>query len=447
MNSMTLTRRSPPSHPAGRLGQEGVWQPLLDGVWKERALEAVGAIADRLCALPALDSGPAGRASLAEGYPGLAVLFGYLAQARPGQGHEATAGRFLGEAITAASQAPLQASLYTGLASVGWAAEHLRQQFPHLVAEAITEEVDEALREQLDSPRWSGDYDLILGLVGLGVYALERLPARAGAGVLERVIEHLAETAECRPEGATWWTNPAWLPPETRERLPRGYYNLGLAHGVPGVIALLGAACAAGVGVATARPLLEEAVRWLLAQQGPDGAGFGGWLEPEGPRPGPTRLAWCYGDPGVAAALLLAARCVGEPAWEREALAVALRSMARPPDQTGVRDAGLCHGAAGLGHLFNRLYQATGEPRLAEAARFWFRQTLELRHPDRGIAGFAALTKEREGEERWVDEPGLLTGVAGIALALLAACTPVEPAWDRVLLVSIPPKQSALGPR
>jgi hypothetical protein len=205
---------------------------------------------------------------------------------------------------------------------------------------------------------------------------------------------------------------------------------------VPGVVALLGNACAAGVGVATARPLLDEVVRWLLAQQAPDGAGFGHWIEPEGPRPAPCRLAWCYGDPGVAASLLLAARCVREPAWEREALAMALRAAARPADQAGVQDAGLCHGAAGLGHLFNRLYQATGEPRLAEAARFWFRRTFELRHPDRGIAGFAAFSPERE--EPWLDEPGLLTGAAGIALALLAAATPIEPAWDRMLLVSIP---------
>jgi hypothetical protein len=33
----------------------------------------------------------------------------------------------------------------------------------------------------------------------------------------------------------------------------------------------------------------------------------------------------------------------------------------------------------------------------------------------------------------------LLTGATGIALALLAAVTAVEPAWDRMLLVDIPP--------
>jgi hypothetical protein len=34
------------------------------------------------------------------------------------------------------------------------------------------------------------------------------------------------------------------------------------------------------------------------------------------------------------------------------------------------------------------------------------------------------------------DDPGLLTGAAGVALVLLAAATPVEPAWDRALLLA-----------
>jgi hypothetical protein len=38
----------------------------------------------------------------------------------------------------------------------------------------------------------------------------------------------------------------------------------------------------------------------------------------------------------------------------------------------------------------------------------------------------------------WKVKPGFLEGAGGIALALLAATTSVEPAWDRSLLISIP---------
>jgi hypothetical protein len=131
---------------------------------------------------------------------------------------------------------------------------------------------------------------------------------------------------------------------------------------------------------------------------------------------------------------------VNEPAWEREALAVARRAARRPVEQSGVADAGLCHGAAGLGHLFNRLYQATGEPRFAEAARSWFERALQMRRPGQGIAGYAAWMPSMAGNKGgWIDEPGLLMGAGGVALALLAATTPQEPAWYRLLLVSVPP--------
>src|SRR5262249_22105304 len=195
----------------------------------------------------------------------------------------------------------------------------------------------------------------------------------------------LAETAEHDEDRVTWWTDPAWLPSETRAEFSRGYYNLGLAHGVPGVIGLLGQVCAAGVAHDKARPLLDGAVRWLLGEDGPDG--FSNCVV-RGTPGNKARLAWCYGDPGIAAALLGAARCVAEPAWEAAALAIARRAAQRPSDQSGVRDAGLCHGSAGLGHLFNRLFQATGEPALGAAARFWLARTLEMWWPGRGIGGF-----------------------------------------------------------
>jgi len=150
------------------------------------------------------------------------------------------------------------------------------------------------------------------------------------------------------------------------------------------------------------------------------------------------RLAWCWGDLSVAAALLVAGRCADLPAWEHEALTIARRAAQRPPEQSGVCDAGLCHGAAGIGHLFNRMYQATGDPALGEAARFWFRRTLDMRQPGRGVGGYQAFHPDRPGDEIWVDDRGFLTGGAGIALALLAAVTPDEPAWDRILLVSAP---------
>jgi hypothetical protein len=109
--------------------------------------------------------------------------------------------------------------------------------------------------------------------------------------------------------------------------------------------------------------------------------------------------------------------------------------------ETGkVVDACLCHGTTGLGHLFNRLYQATGNLEMKEAALAWYRCALERRLPEEGIAGFPAYAPGEPGASPWRSDPGFLTGAAGVGLALLAAVTDVEPVWDRLLAVSIPPR-------
>jgi lantibiotic modifying enzyme len=407
------------------------WKPLLAGELKDQAWDRVRAIVDDLPT-------PAHDPFLASGAAGLALLHGYLAMVESSGDRVSCVVNCLQSATKALADRPVEASLYSGLTGVGWAMQHLQRNLTGLDGEDELSEIDEVLLHHLRQSPWRENFDLVGGVVGLGIYALERLPAAASC--LERVIDHLCETAEHQATGITWWTNPAWLPQDTRTKYPLGYYNLGLAHGVPGVIAFLGRVCAAGVAVAKARPLLEGAVRWQLAQQQP--GGFAAFVGPAAD-PQPARLAWCYGDPGVAVALLGAARCVGEPAGECAARAIIRRAATRPAEQAGVVDAGLCHGAAGLGHLFNRLYQATGEPLLGESARFWFERALAMHRPGHGIGGYEAWRAGDDGELTWVADTGLLTGAVGIALALLAAITPIEPAWDQMLLAAIPPTAAA----
>jgi hypothetical protein len=88
------------------------------------------------------------------------------------------------------------------------------------------------------------------------------------------------------------------------------------------------------------------------------------------------------------------------------------------------------------------MFQATGELRLGQAAWIWFERTLAMQRPGKGIGGFETRGSDGAGSPAWSDDPGLLTGATGIALALLAATSPIEPAWDRMLLVSIPPQAS-----
>jgi hypothetical protein len=250
------------------------------------------------------------------------------------------------------------------------------------------------------------------------------------------------ECARHDEHGLYWWTPPAEiLDQESRRQYPSGRADLGVAHGVAGPVALLGGICGAGVEQATARPLLEGAVSWLLAHSVPTEAGptFPVWVAP-GFQPSPARCAWCYGDPGIAAALLLAARGVGDAGWEQTAVALACRAAERPAAETGVVNANFCHGAAGLAHLYNRMYQATGEPELGRAALYWLKRTLGFYRRARDAGGTWVQGNWDPGQrERWTwTGIELVEGAAGVALVLLAAATSVEPTWDRMFLVSAP---------
>jgi lantibiotic modifying enzyme len=216
-------------------------------------------------------------------------------------------------------------------------------------------------------------------------------------------------------------------------------YNLGVAHGCPGIISFLGQVCAAGISEHESRELLEGSVRWLLARRvSEDSDEFPASIVIRQDDLPSKPVSWCYGNPGIAAALLVAARAVGEESWEHEARDMALKCAGKRDPESRVLEACLCHGSAGNGHLFNRLYQATGEPRLRDAAVFWFAHALELRRPGTGLAGF--VSKEYlEGKLFWQGQPGFLNGISGIGLALLAATTDVTPSWDRLLLADLPP--------
>jgi lantibiotic modifying enzyme len=416
------------------------WRPILSGTTAEQALQAVDAIAESITSITA---SPAERdPSLGRGQAGLALLYTWLARTGRMPQADLLARQCLDQAIEALSTQAMNASFYGGFTGVAWAAD-LVDRLLDPDAEDRGEAVDDALLRLLSrDERWSASYDLIVGLTGLGVYALQRYPRPVATECLRQVVERLQECARRDEHGLYWWTPPAEiLDEESRKQYSSGRVDLGVAHGVAGAVALLGGICGAGVEQATVRPLLEGAVSWLLAHSVPTAAGptFPVWVAPAF-QPSPARCAWCYGDPGIAAALMLAARGAGDAGWEQTAVALACRAAERPASETGVVNANFCHGAAGLAHVYNRMYQATGEPTLGRAALYWLERTL----------GFYRLARDAGGS--WVQgnwDPGrrerwtwtgieLVEGAAGVALVLLAAATSVEPTWDRMFLVSAP---------
>ena len=386
---------------------------IEDPEQRARARAAVIEIAQALAAAP---PGDADVDTLLDA----ALLRTYLAADDTLADDDDVAGRAIHAAIAKIPELR-RASLYGGVARIGWTIAHIVDASE---ADAACVPLDQALRAVITGGGVP-DYDLIGGIVGIGVYALER--GIAGRPLAEVVLDELERRVGPYGDGHGWHTAPELLPPHQRETAPEGYWNLGVAHGIPGAIALLARFVAADIAPERSRRLLDGAVALLLGAGPSERAPrFPAWLPDDAPV---TRIAWCYGDLGIAAVLL----GLPEPAWRAEGLALARACAARLDDPT-MRDASLCHGTAGAAHVFHRMALATGEPALADAARTLLARTLERRRSE-PIAGFPFWTQG----DHWAPDPTLLQGAAGVGLALHAAIGDIEPAWDRLMLVDLNP--------
>jgi len=356
----------------------------------------------------------------------LAILRAYLAADGTLPDDDDAVTNHVVAALAAQAKRPGALGLFNGLAGVGWTIAHLASDDN---AEEICASFDAALLHALEH-EWNGTYDLISGLVGIGVYALER--EQAGRPLAARVLELLHVTAQPRGLGLAWQTPARLLPEWQREQAPDGYWNLGMAHGIPAIIAWCARCAAVDVEAVSAKELMTAAASYLLDAERPRSGGrFSAWHvcggAPSGDR---ERPAWCYGDLGVSAALLAAAQV--DPRWHEEALMLA-RSCAQRAPHAAVRDTALCHGTAGIVHVLNRMFQATGDDVLGDDARRWLELTLEMR-TDHAYAGFPAFDGVRLA---WRSDSTLLGGAIGVALALHAIASEVEPAWDRLLLLDL----------
>jgi lantibiotic modifying enzyme len=411
------------------------WRPLLQGADAERAWAAIHDIAAAL--QPQSENiDPSVPPGVAGGTAGLALFYAYLGAAT---GHEAwtsVAQRLIESSIDAVAERPLHPDLYEGFSGIAWAAGHLQSMLFDDDEDGDDDPIGQSVLQLLSRPELfaRGDFDLIGGVSGYGIYAFDALPRPTARRLLEQLAQRLAEIGEpAGDRGFSWWTPPDHIPEWELEEWPNGQFNLGVSHGVAGVLAVLGLCAGADALSVEQRSLLDRAVNWLLEQKQVGKS----WSFPhaviEGKPSRRERMAWCYGDPGIAAALFATARHCRNRQWETAALDVARTAAGRPMNDSGVKDAGICHGAAGLAHLFNRMHQASSDPLLAEAAEAWYRRTLDLRRPGSGAGGYEFYIN---GE--WFPLTRFVDGAAGVGLALLGGVTSLEPSWDRFLAVSIP---------
>jgi len=277
-------------------------------------------------------------------------------------------------------------------------------------------------------------YDAINGLAGIGRVLLAAFTSghdMTEPGLLAS-LETLTTMIGTRHGNRPGWWLPANEHPPAMAVHLSGAATTGMAHGIAGPLALLATAHTAGWSVARQRTAIQEAAQWLLRwhtnttlRWPPYVTGDDLDSDTAAPRAG-RRDAWCYGAPGIGRALTLAGRALADPRLA-EAGDTAIASLAeRPAELWDVEGPTLCHGHAGvLQSAANSQGNTADRAATAVTGAFNPRLAFAFQHLENGSAA---------------DEPGLLTGSAGVALALAdhgqLPAPPVPTRWDSLLLLS-----------
>lgn len=212
---------------------------------------------------------------------------------------------------------------------------------------------------------------------------------------------------------------------------------LGLAHGIPSILKCCIQCYKLGIAQVKAKELAEITIEFILKYQNRIENSrlsyFPSFVVYNSNSEAKSRLGWCYGDLGIAFILYQSGIIFSNKKLSDFSLRVfEFNSNRRTMEDTSVTDAGLCHGSAGVAHIFNRMYFYTKHKKFYTAKEYWIRETLKHSKFNDTISGYKVYDYQ---SNTYIQDSSILTGVAGIGLSLISYLTN-DFSWDFCLMLN-----------
>ncbi|HEY6957175.1 MAG TPA: lanthionine synthetase C family protein [Flavisolibacter sp.] len=375
---------------------------------------------------------------LLNGKAGVALLFGYLAKLSGDKYlFEFTYG-LMSELMDVLANGELSESMSSGVAGIAFAFQHLNNMG---VLDERTgfdlSEIDEFISIAVDHDFKMGNWDPLHGMVGLGIYFLERNKENGAKKYLEKIVDYL-RLMRTSVGGQKVWVTPG------DAKYVDDNYNFGMAHGMPGILSFLAQVYKRGIRQVEIEEMICSCLPFLLKSEFKRNrnSSFPALIkvaELSEKSPPSSRLAWCYGDLCVANMLIHCGSSLDRVEWEDRGIEIALKTVHRRFEDAGCVDAPFCNGSVGIVHQYRRLFSRTGNQIFCDAAENWIGHTLKTYYkPGAGVGGyFSRCFDEESNSFKYLPKYGLLEGSAGIALAWLSYLYDIKPDWDIVFLTNV----------
>jgi lantibiotic modifying enzyme len=367
--------------------------------------------------------------SFASGHSGAAMFYGYYYSLTKDKKLQTKCENLIERLIDYISKYEVSFTLCDGLAGLCWCIQHLIANDVIDASESILDDLDELIAKFAITQLKLGNYDLLHGGVGCGLYLLGR---KNCAEYVNEIVVALNESSHRDNSGQYWIDDYSNYP------VIKKCANFGMAHGLPSIISFL-AKVSIRNKLELAKEMVRDASNYLISKSNLEqyvGSHFPRYYIENDPNPKQiSRLAWCYGDLGAAVSLLHASKALADNDLRKQMLDILISSTNRRSfEETLVNDGGICHGIAGVAHIYNRLYLDFSDKVFEEAKNFWF-DRLEVYIDNCG--GMKSFKYFDVIKNEFSPSTNFLTGSAGAGLALISQIdNTVTPSWDEFLLLS-----------
>ena len=279
--------------------------------------------------------------------------------------------------------------------------------------EDLLEEIDEILVEDVDVLLQSKNFDLLHGVLGTGIYLMQRGEVLS----IEKIITALDQNKIEADTEIKWSRYDPY-------NLHTDIIDFGLAHGNAGILYFLAKSYENGIKRETCKKLIDGNIQFFynnIQDFDTVGSFFPAIFkcsEYETKVGVKSRLGWCYGDLTILNTFLLIAALTDNDRLKKDTIQMLIANSKRKDfKQTYIEDAGYCHGTAGLSDIYLHLYNSTGNQEFGQAAAYWMDKTLELSKQKDYIGGFLFNL----GNSSFGSDITQLNGLAGVLSALIAS--------------------------
>jgi lantibiotic biosynthesis protein len=331
-------------------------------------------------------------------------------------------------------------ALMTGLAGLGYVIKIIQSRNSWLDVDVLNDFFPVVRKFAIKSID-RGNFDFMYGYLGQCYFLLEQVKCDENRELFKEAVRDL-ESQSIPQEKGIGWINP-WeekiVLSSIGDKFESKVANLGMSHGLPGIIYIL-------VKLQNVYPeleitsLIERALYCLISQESEQNKDETGFYYPiysgEMGKLRRGQLSWCYSDLGISMMFYNLWNITGDDQFKSRADKISKSCAKIRGDQIVSMCSGLCHGASGIAHMFNKVYQITKEEYFKDIALYWYDLLFNdflVRNQNGSIQ---AINFEKKANRRIIsNDYGFLEGLSGIGLSIHTALLGEYPYWDKLLLL------------